>query len=194
MYGLMMDTPLLTPSLIKYAAEFHGDVEIVSRNAEGAVHRTTYGDSYVRIQRLANALTRLGVRQGDRVATMAWNGYRHFELYFAISGVGAICHTINPRLFHDQLDYIVNHAEDRFIFADPTFVELLESMGERLATVEGYVIMTDAADMPETSLPNAMCYEILIDNESEHYDWPVLDENLASALCYTSCTTGNPNL
>ncbi len=191
-HGLMMDTPLLTPSLIEYAADYHGDTEIVSRSVEGPIHRYTYRDSYARIQRLANALTRLGVREGDRVATMAWNGYRHFELYFAISGIGAICHTINPRLFHGQIEYIVNHAEDRFIFADITFVELLESLRGRLAPVEGYVIMTEAAHMPETPLPDAMCYETLLEREPDRFDWPSLDENTASAMCYTSGTTGNP--
>ena len=129
---------------------------------------------------------------GDRVATLAWNGYRHFELYFGISGIGAVCHTINPRLFHDQIDYIVNHAEDRFIFTDLTFVELLESLQDRLGRVDGYVIMTDADHMPETSLPRAMCYETLLAEEPSEFDWPALDENQASALCYTSGTTGSP--
>ncbi len=192
MRGMMMDTPLLTPSLIRFAAENHADSEIVSRSVEGPIHRYTYKDSYARIQRLANALLRLGVGQGDRVATLAWNGYRHFELYFAISGIGAVCHTINPRLFHDQIGYIVNHAEDRIIFADPTFVELLESMRNRLGRVEGYVIMTDAAHMPETSLPDVMCYETLLEREEGAFAWPALDENQASAMCYTSGTTGNP--
>ncbi|MCH7932276.1 MAG: long-chain-fatty-acid--CoA ligase [Proteobacteria bacterium] len=192
MQGLMMDTPLLTPSLIAYAADYHGDTEVVSRSVEGPIHRYSYREAYARIQRLANALTRLGVRAGDRVATMAWNGYRHFELYFAISGIGAICHTINPRLFHEQITYIVNHAEDRFIFADITFVELLESLQGRLGAVEGYVIMTDAAHMPETTLPDAMCYETLLEREAEEFAWPALDENTASAMCYTSGTTGSP--
>ncbi len=192
MRGLMMDTPLLTESLIRFAAEYHTGAEIVSRSVEGPIHRYTYGESHARIQKLANALVRLGVGPGDRVATLAWNGYRHFELYFGISGMGAVCHTINPRLFHDQIDYIVNHAEDRFIFTDLTFVELLESLQDRLGRVDGYVIMTDADRMPETSLPRAMCYETLLAEEPSEFDWPALDENEASALCYTSGTTGSP--
>ncbi len=192
MRGLMMDTPLLTESLVRFAAEYHTSAEIVSRSVEGPIHRYTYGEAHVRIHKLANALVRLGVGPGDRVATLAWNGYRHFELYFGISGIGAVCHTINPRLFHDQIDYIVNHAEDRFIFTDLTFVELLESMQDRLGRVDGYVIMTDADHMPETSLPRAMCYETLIADEPSEFDWPALDENQASALCYTSGTTGSP--
>ncbi|MCH7794597.1 MAG: AMP-binding protein, partial [Proteobacteria bacterium] len=122
----MMKTPLLTSSLIEYAADYHGDIEIVSRTVEGPIHRYTYAQAQARAKRLANALLGLGVRRGDRVATMAWNGYRHLELYFGISGLGAVCHTVNPRLFADQIVYIVNHAEDRFIFADLSFVGLLE--------------------------------------------------------------------
>ncbi len=192
MYGLMLKTPLLTSSLIEYAADYHGDTEIVSRTVEGPIHRYTYKQAQARAKRLANALLGLGVRRGDRVATMAWNGYRHIELYFGISGLGAVCHTVNPRLFEDQIVYIVNHAEDRFIFLDLTFVGLLEGLTDRLRPVEGYVIMTDPAHMPETSLPNALCYETLIGEQPETFDWPALDENLASSLCYTSGTTGNP--
>ena len=192
MYGLMMDAPLVTSSLIEYAAGYHGDTEIVSRTLEGPIHRYTYAQAHARARRLANALLSLGVRRGDRVATMAWNGYRHFELYFAISGMGAVCHTVNPRLFEDQLIHIVNHAEDRFIFVDPTFVGLLERLEDRLRSVEGYVVMTDPAHMPPTGLPNALCYESLIDEQPEAYDWPSLDEKLAAGLCYTSGTTGNP--
>lgn len=188
----MMDWPLLTPSLIRFAAQHHGSTEIVSRTTEGPIHRYTYRDAYARTQQLANALTRLGVRQGERVATLAWNGHRHFELYYAIGGIGAICHTINPRLFHKQIQYIINHAADRFIFVDLSFVKLLESLQERLTAVEGYVIMTDHAHMPQTTLPNAICYEALIADEPQLFDWPQLDENTAAALCYTSGTTGDP--
>jgi fatty-acyl-CoA synthase len=191
-YGLIMDTPLLTSSLIEYAANYHGDTEIVSRTVEGPIHRYTYAEAHARARRLANALLSLGVRRGDRVATMAWNGYRHFELYFAISGLGAVCHTINPRLFEDQLVYIINHAEDRFIFVDPAFVGLLEGLKDRLRPVEGYVVMTDPAHMQETTLPNVVCYETLIGAQSDAYDCPSLDEKLAAGLCYTSGTTGNP--
>ncbi len=192
MHGLMMDSPLLTSSLIVHAARHHGDTEIVSRSVEGPIHRTTYAEAEDRAKRLAKALLELGVGGSDRIATLAWNGHRHLELYFGVSGLGAVCHTINPRLFADQLAYIVNHAEDRYVFLDPSFVGLLEGLYERLPAVEGFVIMTDAEHMPETSLPNVLCYETLIAAQDADYDWPRLDENLASALCYTSGTTGNP--
>ncbi len=192
MKGLMMDTPLLITSLIRFAAQYHGDTEIVSRTLEGPFHRYSYADAYARIQKLANALQRFGIGPGDRVATLAWNGYRHYELYYAISCMGAVCHTINPRLFHEQIDYIVNHAEDRLIFIDLPFVELVEQLQEKLTTVEAVVVMTDAAHMPETTLENALAYETFIANESDAYDWPEFDENTAASLCYTSGTTGNP--
>ncbi len=192
MHGLMMDSPLLTSSLIVHAARQHGDTEIVSRSVEGPIHRYTYAEAEDRAKRLAKALLELGVGGSDRIATLAWNGHRHLELYFGISGLGAVCHTINPRLFADQLAYIVNHAKDRYVFLDPSFVGLLEGLHERLPGVAGFVIMTDAEHMPETSLPNTLCYETLIAAQDEGFDWPRLDENLASGLCYTSGTTGNP--
>ncbi len=192
MHGLMMDSPLLTSSLIVHAARQHGDTEIVSRSVEGPIHRYTYAEAEARAKRLAKALLELGVGGSDRIATLAWNGHRHLELYFGISGLGAVCHTINPRLFADQLAYIVNHAKDRYVFLDPSFVGLLEGLHERLPGVAGFVIMTDAEHMPETSLPNTLCYETLIAAQDEGFDWPRLDENLASGLCYTSGTTGNP--
>ncbi|MGQ0662181.1 MAG: 3-(methylthio)propionyl-CoA ligase [Pseudomonadota bacterium] len=192
MRGLMMERPLSIISLIQYAAQYHADTEIVSRTVEGPIHRTTYADSYTRIQKLAHALKALGVEAGDRVATLAWNGYRHFELYYAISGIGAVCHTINPRLFGPQIRYIVNHAEDKFIFTDLTFVPLLEGLAAELAPVEGYVVMTDAAHMPKTRLKNVMCYEDLIGGRPATFDWPQLDEGTASSLCYSSGTTGDP--
>ena len=187
-----MDTPLLITSLIRFAAEYHGDTEIVSRTLEGPLHRYTYSDAYLRIQKLANALHKFGIRPGDRVATLAWNGYRHFELYYAISSMGAVCHTINPRLFHEQIDYIVNHADDRMIFIDLPFVELVEELQTKLTTVEAYVVMTDASHMPETTLKEVVDYESFIADETDSYDWPMLDENAAASLCYTSGTTGNP--
>ena len=159
MDGLMMDRPLLVSSLIAHAGRYHGDTEIVSRTVEGSIHRTTYAETERRAKRLANALTRLGIKPGDRIATLAWNGYRHFELYFGISGIGAVCHTINPRLFHEQIEYIANHAGDRLLFVDLTFVPLVEKLAERLKPIRHYVIMTDEAHMPATSLPNALCYE-----------------------------------
>ncbi len=192
MEGLMMERPLLISSLITHAAACHGRSEIVSRTVEGPLHRYTYRDCYARVQRLANALEALGVRRGDRVATMAVNGYRHFELYYAISGIGAVCHTVNPRLFADQIAYIVNHAADRFVFVDLDYVPLLEDIAGRIDGVEGFVVMTDAAHMPKTALAGAMCYEELIADEPDAYDWPELDEKAAAALCYTSGTTGNP--
>jgi acyl-CoA synthetase (AMP-forming)/AMP-acid ligase II len=192
LHGLMMDAPHSIHSLIEHAAAYHGKTEIVSRTVEGPIHRYTYEDSHARIAKLANALRRLGVAPGDRVATLAWNGYRHFELYFAISGMGAVCHTINPRLFHDQIDYIVNHANDRFIFLDTTFVPLLEPLQDKLPSVEGYVVMTDSEHMPETSLKGAVAYEDLIAGEAGQFAWPNLDERTAASLCYTSGTTGNP--
>ena len=192
MKGLMMDMPLLIPSLISHAARCHADVEVCSLTVEGPLHRYSWGDCYKRTQRLANALETLGVEGGDRIATLAWNGYRHLELYYGVPGMGAICHTINPRLFAEQIAYIVNHAADRFIFVDLTFVPLLEDLLDEIGGVEGYIVMTDEDHMPETVLPNALCYETLLAAEAPAYDWPDLDERTASALCYTSGTTGNP--
>ena len=192
MRGLIMDQPLLISSLIRYAAQYHGDTEIVSRTAEGAIHRYTYRDAYARIQKLAQALRALGVAPGDRVATLAWNGHRHFELYYAISGGGAVCHTVNPRLFPPQIRYSLNHAADRYVVADSSFVPLLEALAPELPAVAGYVLMTDAAHMPATKLPNVLCYEDLIGGAAAAFDWPDLDEWTASSLCYTSGTTGNP--
>ena len=192
MHGMMMDMPLLIITLLQHAARYHGDTEIVSRTVEGPIHRYGYGDAYARTCRLARALKRLGVAEGDRVATLAWNGYRHFELYYGIPGIGAVCHTINPRLAPKQIAYVVNHAADKFVFLDLTFVPLLEALAPALGAVQGYVIMTDAAHMPETDLPDVACYEDLLAAEADDFDWPTFDENTASSLCYTSGTTGNP--
>ena len=192
MRGLMMDTPLLISSLIEYAARYHGDTEIVTRTLEGPIHRYTYRDAHQRSKQLANVLRSLDVKPGDRVATLAWNTYRHFELYYAISGIGAVCHTLNPRLFQEQLVYIVNHAEDAYIFLDASFAPLLEPIHDQLPTVRGYVVMTDAEHMPASQLPNLLCYETLMADASPDYQWPTFDENAAASLCYTSGTTGNP--
>jgi len=192
MLGLMQDRPLLISSLIDFAATYHGDVEIVSRSVEGPIHRYTYRDANHRAKQLAQALTRLGIGIGDRVATLAWNGYRHFECYYGVSGLGAVLHTINPRLFPEQIAYIANHAEDRLIFTDLTFVPLLEALQDHLTSVEAVVIMTDRAHMPETTLKNALCYEELVEAEDGDFTWPEFDERTASSLCYTSGTTGNP--
>lgn len=192
MRGLMQSTPLLISSIIEHASKFHGDTEVVSRTIEGPIHRYGYSDLCSRSKKLANALGRLGVGLGDVVGTLAWNGFRHMEIYYGVSGMGAVCHTINPRLFPEQIIYIGNHAEDKYIFLDLTFVELAEGVADQLPNVAGYVIMTDKAHMPETTLPNALCYETLLEAESDQYSWPQFDENTASSLCYTSGTTGNP--
>jgi fatty-acyl-CoA synthase len=192
MKGLMMDTPLLISSIAQHAEKFHGGREIVSVTADNPRHRYTIRDAIARAKQLANALARLGVEQGDRVASLAWNDYRHLEIYYGVSGSGYVCHTINPRLFPEQVVYIINHAEDRFICVDAMFVPLLEAIADKIPNVEGFIILTDEAHMPETSLPNAMCYETLLAAESPEFDWPDLDERTASALCYTSGTTGNP--
>jgi 3-(methylthio)propionyl---CoA ligase len=190
--GLMMDRPLLVSSLLEHAARYYGDTEIVSRTVEGPIHRHDYQAAGRRAKRLANALSRLGMNPGDRIGTLGWNNYRHFELYYGISGLGMVCHTINPRLFTDQIAYIVNHARDRLLFVDLTFVPLVEKLIDQLAPVEAVVIMTDRAHMPATSLPRALCYEELLAAESDALVWPEFDENTASSLCYSSGTTGNP--
>jgi fatty-acyl-CoA synthase len=193
MFGQMMTWSLTIPRILEYAATYHADTEIVSRSVEGPIHRYTYAEAGKRTRKLANALLKLGVGEGDILGTVAWNTYRHFEIYFGVSGIGAVCHTINPRLFPEQIAYIVNHAEDKYLFVDLTFVPLLEKLAAHLKGVKGYVIMTDRAHMPaSTTLPNAMCYEDLIANEPDTIDWPDLDEETASSLCYTSATTGNP--
>ncbi len=192
MHGLMMNTPLLISSIAEHAANFHGDREIVSVTMDNPRHRYTVGDSVQRARQLAGALDKLGFERGDRIATIAWNDYRHLEIYYGVSGAGYVCHTINPRLFPEQLVFIINHAEDRYICTDLMFVPLLEKLLPQIPNVEGFVIMTDAAHMPDTSLPNAVCYETMIAGESTVYDWPQFDERTASALCYTSGTTGDP--
>ncbi len=191
--GLMMDVPLLTSMIMKHAIAWHGDVEVVTHRVEGDMHRYTYADAYKRICRLARALEGLGLMPGDRVGTMAWTTHRHVELYFAIGGTGHVVHTVNPRLFPDQITYIVNHADDRVIFLDTTFVPLMEDLQDRCPNVKCFVILCDSGAMPETSLRGAKCYEDLLQAAGEgDYDWPQFDEKTAAALCYTSGTTGNP--
>jgi acyl-CoA synthetase (AMP-forming)/AMP-acid ligase II len=192
MFGGMQNRPLLISSLIEYAAQYHGEREIVSRTVEGPIHRYDWASAAVRSRKVAQALSKLGVQPGERIATLAWNGFRHLELYYGISGMGAVVHTINPRLFPEQIIYIANHAEDSYLFTDLTFVPLLEKIAGQLKSVKGFVIMTDAAHMPKTSLPNVLCYETLLEGHDGSFAWPVLDERSASALCYTSGTTGNP--
>ena len=192
MQGLMMEVPLLISSLIRHADRYHGDAEIVSRTVEGPIHRYTYRDAHARSRQLARALSRLGVVPSDRIGTLAWNGYRHFELYYAISGMGAITHTINPRLFHDQLAYIIGHAEDKIVFFDLTFASLVEKLAAVCQEVKHWVAMTDRGHLPQAAIPGLLCYEDLLASESDDFEWPVFDENSAAALCYTSGTTGNP--
>ncbi len=192
MLGLMNNKPLLVSGLMEHAVRNHSTTEIVTNTVEGGIHRYTFKDCESRTKQMVNALGALGVKAGDRIGTMAWNTYRHLEVWYAVSGMGAVSHTINPRLFPEQISYIVNHAEDSFLFVDLTFVALLEKIAPQLNTVKGYVIMTDEEHMPETSLPNAYCYESLIAGKPTDYIWPTFDENTASSLCYTSGTTGNP--
>lgn len=190
--GQMMNLPLTITSIMNFAEQVYGDSEIVSITAASTSHRYTYADAFRRTRQLANALEGAGVHDGDRVATLAWNDFRHFELYYAVSCSGAVCHTINPRLFTEQLEYIINHAQDKVVFVDPAFLSLLEDLQEKLPSVERFVVLTDADNMPATELENAVDYESFIGSQSDSYCWPELDENAASALCYTSGTTGNP--
>jgi 3-(methylthio)propionyl---CoA ligase len=192
MHGGMQQQPLLVSSIIEHATRCHGDTEIVSRTVEGPIHRYTYRDANRRAKKLANALKHLGVKNGDRVGTIAWNGYRHFELYYGVSGMGAILHTINPRLFPEQIAWIANHAADSVLFFDLTFVPLIEALASKLPSVKAFVLMSDHAHCPNANIPNLLYYEDLIAGESDDFVWPLLDENSASSLCYTSGTTGNP--
>lgn len=192
MLGNMMDTQLLIIDLLRHAYRRHPTQAVVSRRVEGDIHRSSYAQIWQRSAQLAHALSALGVKQGDCIATLAWNTHRHMELYYAVSGIGAVLHTVNPRLFSEQLEYIINHAEDQFVFVDLSFVELLEPLQEKLSSVKGFIVMTDLAHMPETSLAPLYCFETLLTGQSSEYDWPRFDENCAAALCYTSGTTGNP--
>jgi acyl-CoA synthetase (AMP-forming)/AMP-acid ligase II len=193
MNGLMMQQPLLISSLLVHAQRHHGDQEVVSRRVEGDIHRCTYRELAARARRMAKALAALGVKPGDRVATLAWNGYRHMELYYAVSGSGAVLHTLNPRLHPDHVVYIADHAEDQVLFFDLTFLPLIEAIAGRVKTIKTFVAMTDRAHMPKDSkVPNLLCFEELVDAHDDKFEWPSFDENQASSLCYTSGTTGNP--
>ncbi len=193
MNGLMMQQPLLISSLLIHAEHHHGDQEVVSRRVEGDIHRTTYRELAVRSRRMAKALAGLGITTSQRVATLGWNGYRHMELYYAVSGSGAVLHTLNPRLHPDQVVYIADHAEDQALCFDLTFLPLVEAIAGRVKTIRHYVAMTDRAHMPAASkIPNLLCYEDLIDANNDRFEWPQFDEATASSLCYTSGTTGNP--
>ena len=191
MLGQMMDMPLLISHMLRHADRYHGDSEIVSRLVDGDIHRYTYRDAHRRTKKLANALLALGVSPGDRLGTLAWNTHRHYEAYFGIAGIGAVSHTINPRLFPEQISYIINHAEDKLLFIDETFIPLVESLASQLSTVKKIIVLTDKTDI-ETSLSNWVAYESLIAAQPDEFDWPTFDERSASSLCYTSGTTGNP--
>ena len=190
--GLMQDSPLSLTALMRQAKTQHGQREIVSVTSDNPRYRYTYADAFDRAAQVAHGLAALGMREGDRVATLAWNDHRHFELYYGISCSGGVCHTVNPRLYKEQIKYILQHAEDRWVFADPAFIAVLEDMQDELGDVEQFVVLTDVANMPITRLKSAVSYEEFIAGHSVSFDWPQLDEHAASTLCYTSGTTGDP--
>jgi 3-(methylthio)propionyl---CoA ligase len=190
--GLMQNQPLLLSSLLLHADRFHGSTEIVSRTVEGPIHRYGYKDAARRTRKLADALRRWGVGPGDRAATLAWNNYRHFEIEHGVTGLGAVWHAINPRLIAAQISYIANHAEDRVLFFESSFLPMVEKLAPELASIGLFVLMVDRTAMPATSIPNIECYEDFLDSGDENFHWPVFDELSASSLFYTSGTTGNP--
>lgn len=192
MLGLMQDWPLLCHRIIDHAARVHAGREVVTRSVEGPIHRTNYAEIRGRALKLAQRLDRQGIRLGDRVATLAWNTWRHLEAWYGIMGIGAVCHTVNPRLFPDQIAWIINHATDRIVMTDITFVPILEKMASRLPSVERYVVLTGGTHMPRTSLKNAVAYEDWIAEADGDFAWKTFDENTAAAMCYTSGTTGDP--
>ncbi|MCE2915470.1 MAG: fatty-acid--CoA ligase [Rubrivivax sp.] len=196
MLGQMMQMPLLISNLLVHAERHHGAGEIVSRRVEGDIHRQTYRDLARRSRQLAKAIAALGVQPGERVATLAWNTHRHMELYYAVSGQGAVLHTLNPRLHPDQLVWIAEHAEDQVLCFDMTFWPLIQAVASRLSTVKHFVAMTSATHMPTgeaaAKVPGLLCFEDLVAAQDDAYSWPSFDENTASSLCYTSGTTGNP--
>ncbi len=193
MLGLMQNQPLLISSLIEFADKHHGDGEVVSRRVEGDIHRYTWSDVARRSRQVANALDGMKLGFSDRVATIAWNGYRHLELYFGVSGSGRVLHTINPRLHPEQIAWIVNHAEDQVLCFDMTFLPIVQAVHSKCTSVKHWVAMCDADKLPaDTGIPNLISYEAWMGNQSTTYQWPVFDENTASSMCYTSGTTGNP--
>ncbi|MFT4519748.1 MAG: acyl-CoA synthetase (AMP-forming)/AMP-acid ligase II [Halioglobus sp.] len=192
MNGLMMDKSLTIATIVAHAEQVNANVEIVSVTADNPRHRYTYAQAFARARKLADSMASWGLATGDRVGTLAWNDYRHFETYYGVACSGLVCHTINPRLFPEQLVYIINHAEDRYIFVDPDFVPIVEGIAGECPGVEGWVVLCAEDRMPETSLNNAVCYETFIAAGSESFQWPDIDEKSACALCYTSGTTGNP--
>ena len=192
MQGMMMNRPLRIAEIITFAEKIHPNEEIISRTLQGDIHETNYAEIASRSRRMSKALLNLGIKMGDRVATLAWNGFRHLELYFAISGIGAVCHTINPRLSSEQMEYVVNHANDKIIFLDLTFIPIIETHLDKFPKTTRYVLMAEREHIPDCKIPNVICYEDLIENENDDFSWPEFDENTASGLCYTSGTTGNP--
>src|SRR5438128_3909376 len=192
MLGLMQDWSLLCHRVIDHAATFHPDRRVVSRSIEGPIHTTTYPAMRGRALRVAQRLEKDGIKLGDRVATLAWNTWRHLESWYGIVGIGAVYHTVNPRLFPDQIAWIINHAEDRVMMTDLTFVPLLEKLADKLPQIERYVVLTDAAHMPQTSLRNAVPYEERMGAVDGDFAWKSFDESTAAGMCYTSGSTGNP--
>ena len=192
MQALMMNSQLMISSILKHAEKNFPEVEMVSVTVDSPRHRQTYKTFAGRCRQLANALSALGAEFGDRIGTLAWNDFRHMELYYGVSGSGMVCHTINPKLFPEQVAYIINHAEDKILFVDVLVMPLLEALKAHLSKVETFVVMTDRAHMPESTLPNVVCYEELLAEQSDEYEWPQFDENTASGMCYTSGTTGHP--
>ncbi|GAB3281455.1 3-(methylthio)propionyl-CoA ligase [Parahaliea aestuarii] len=192
MNGLMMNTSLTVTSIMQHAERVNGGGEIVSVTKDNPRHRYTYREAFARVRQLANAMAGWNLQRGDRIATLAWNDYRHFETYYAASCSGYVCHTINPRLFPEQLVYIINHAEDQYVFFDPDFMPLVAAIADQCPGVKGWVALTNAEHMPTGEVDNLLCYEDVLAGQGSAYDWPELDENEACALCYTSGTTGNP--
>lgn len=192
MQGLMQDWPLLCHRIIDHAATYHPERAVISRSLEGPIHKTNYAEIRKRALRVAQRLERDGIKLGDRVATLAWNSWRHLECWYGILGIGAIYHTVNPRLFHDQISWIINHAQDRIMMVDACFLPILEKLADKLPSIERYIVLTDAAHMPATKLKNAVAYEDWIAEADGDFEWKTFDENTAAGMCYTSGTTGNP--
>ena len=192
MRGLMQNFPLHESAILDHAKRHHGSREVISRSVEGPIHKTTYAEIHHRAKQCAQSLVKLGVKPGEVVATMAWNTWRHLEIWYGILGAGAVYHTLNPRLFPDQLRYIINHAEDKILFLDATFVPILENLADKLPKIQAYVIMAEKKAMPKTTLKNALCYEDILSEQDGDFRWILTDENDAAGICYTSGTTGNP--
>ncbi len=192
MLGLMQDWPLLCHKIIDHAAIQHGEREIVSRSIEGPIHRTNYREVHARSLKCAQALENDGYKLGDRIATLAWNTWRHLECWYGIMGIGAVYHTLNPRLFPEQIAWIMNHAEDKLIFVDLTFMPIIEAIAAKVPSLEKVIVLTDGAHMPETKLPNVVSYEDWLGAVDGDFVWKEFDEKTAAGMCYTSGTTGNP--